>query len=167
MTARASYSRRALVLAAILLVSHVGLLAFATLPIHADDHPAAATLPAPSEIASMDELIEILRRDYSGRILKIGLTPAKPPKERRKKRDDDDDHDDEHEGDDHDDGRDASPVDQVGEAATPEKWVYRVKLLTEEGYVYKLVYDAKTLELLRIRGQKNKRRKSRHDDDDD
>jgi len=158
MTAPASYSHRALVLSLILLVSFVGLFAFTLFPIYADDHPAAAPLPASSEVAPMDELIVILRRDYSGRILKIGLSPAKPPpKERRSKHDDGD----------NDDGGDVPPPELVEEDGTPKKWVYRVKLLTEDGHVYKLVYDAKTLELLRTRGQKKKQRTEPRSHDDD
>ncbi|MBT5373764.1 MAG: hypothetical protein HOI33_06600 [Rhodospirillaceae bacterium] len=153
MTAQSLSSRKTTVLALILLASFVGLLAFTLRPIYADDHPAAAPLPTSSEVAPMDELIIILRRDYSGRILKIGLSPAKPPrKERHNKHDDDDD-------DDHD-------VPTKADRA-PEKWVYRVKLLTEQGYVYKLVYDAKTLELLRTRGQKKKQRPEPRPHDDD
>jgi len=156
MTAQSSSSRRTTVLALILLVSFVGLLAFTLRPIYADDHPAQSPLPASSEVAPMDELIVILRRDYSGRILKIGLTPAKSPRKERRNKHDDDDHDD------HDDSDALAEADRA-----PEKWVYRVKLLTEEGYVYKLVYDAKTLELLRTRGQKKKRRPEPRPHDDD
>ena len=42
-------------------------------------------------------------------------------------------------------------------------WLYEAKVLTPEGHVLKLEYDAKTLELLEIKGRHGRR----HDDDDD
>lgn len=42
-------------------------------------------------------------------------------------------------------------------------WIYEAKVLTPEGHVLKLEYDAKTLELLEIKGRHGRRH---HDDDD-
>lgn len=55
-------------------------------------------------------------------------------------------------------------VDLEHEDDTAEReWVYEVKILTPEGNVLKLEYDAKSMELLELKGQHGRRH---HDDDD-
>jgi hypothetical protein len=44
------------------------------------------------------------------------------------------------------------------------RWVYEIKVLTAEGNVLKLEYDAKTMELIKVRGR---REPGRHREDDD
>ena len=44
------------------------------------------------------------------------------------------------------------------------RWVYEIKVLTAEGNVLKLEYDAKTMELIKVRGR---RKPGRHREDDD
>ncbi len=45
-----------------------------------------------------------------------------------------------------------------------KRWVYEIRVLTSEGNVLKLEYDAKTMELIRARGR---REPGRHREDDD
>ena len=45
-------------------------------------------------------------------------------------------------------------------------WIYEIKLLTPQGHVLKLDYDARTLELRELKGRTRERRRGRDHDDD-
>jgi uncharacterized membrane protein YkoI len=87
-----------------------------------DDREAAEAALRRGEVLPLDELLQHVRSNFAGSVLKIEL---------------------EHEDD--------------GEAP----WLYEVKLLTPEGDVLELQYNAGTLELLGLEG-----RYREHEDDD-
>lgn len=67
------------------------------------------------QVVPLEKLIERIRRDYPGRILKVGI---------------------EHES----------------HGGVPT-WVYEVKILTPDGHVLKLEFDAGSMELLELKGR--------------
>jgi len=91
-----------------------------------DEDDGRDQAPLAGNAVSLERLLERIRQEFPGRILRVGL-------ERE--------------------WRDREPV-----------WVYEAKVLTDQGNVLKLKYNAGNMELLELSGRHDDR--ERHDDDD-
>lgn len=108
-----------------LVVAGFATLLFASVPrtgpvaAHETDHGYDEALET-GQIVPLDQLMERIRRDFPGRILRVEV---------------------EHES-----------------HGGPSAWVYEVKMLTPDGHVLKLEFDAGSMELLELKGRHDERR---------